>query len=568
MGFVARRSGGAGRALLTVAAAGAVAAGLFACYLRLSATFPVGSDGASNALEAWSLLHGNWLLRGWTLTDVSFYTTELPEYAAVELARGLNPDVVRTAAAVTYTLLVLAAAALARGRARGREGWTRALLAAGIMLAPQLGNGIHVLLSQPDHIGTQVPVLGLFLLIDRGPRRWYTVAGVWALLTVVIVADKIAIVDAAVPLAFVGLLHATWAIAPGPAGRLRAQWFELSLAAAAAAATATAGLLIAGVSRLGGFSVLPVQTGLATPGRVPANLWLALHGTLTLFGADVTAVTPAGGPADAQAALAWLHAPGAVLAIAAFAVVAWRVPCPRDLTGDVLAVGIVVNLAAFVASVIPATAFDTREMAAVLPFGAVLAGRVFGPRLARSPVAVAGLALAGACQAAALGYGAARPAAADPEQALAGWLGAHHLTSGLGTFTESNVTTLDSGGTVRLAAVSWLPPTTPAACPRPSGASASYDPPACADTAGGAVPRLYQSAASWYDPATARSNFVVTGTADGSADLIPRAEILALAGPPDRTYRFADFTIMVWNKNLLPLLGGPPSPAPGDIGHA
>jgi len=78
VGFVARRSGGAGRALLTVAAAGAVAAGLFACYLRLSATFPVGSDGASNALEAWSLLHGNWLLRGWTLTDVSFYTTELP----------------------------------------------------------------------------------------------------------------------------------------------------------------------------------------------------------------------------------------------------------------------------------------------------------------------------------------------------------------------------------------------------------------------------------------------------------------------------------------------------------
>ena len=40
------------------------ALGLFACYLRLSATFPVGSDGASNALEAWDLLHGNWLLRG------------------------------------------------------------------------------------------------------------------------------------------------------------------------------------------------------------------------------------------------------------------------------------------------------------------------------------------------------------------------------------------------------------------------------------------------------------------------------------------------------------------------
>ena len=167
------------RRALTGLGTGGAAVGLFACYLRLSATFPVGSDGASNALEAWDLLHGNWLLRGWTFTDVSFYTTELPEYAAVELARGLNTGVVHTAAAITYTLLVLAAAALARGRARGAEGWARALIAAGIMVAPQLGNGIHVLLSQPDHVGTQVPLLGIFLLLDRAPRRWYTVAAIW-----------------------------------------------------------------------------------------------------------------------------------------------------------------------------------------------------------------------------------------------------------------------------------------------------------------------------------------------------------------------------------------------------
>jgi hypothetical protein len=122
--------------------------------VRLSATFSGGSDGASNALQAWDLLHGNWLLRGWTLTDVSFYTTELPEYAAVELARGLNPGVLHVAAALTYTLLVLLAGFLARGRARGAEGWARALIAAGVMVAPQLGDGVHVLLAQPDHVGT------------------------------------------------------------------------------------------------------------------------------------------------------------------------------------------------------------------------------------------------------------------------------------------------------------------------------------------------------------------------------------------------------------------------------
>ena len=58
---------------------------LFAAYLRQARTVPLMSDGASNALQAWDLLHGNVLLRGWTMSDVSFYTTELPQYLLVEL---------------------------------------------------------------------------------------------------------------------------------------------------------------------------------------------------------------------------------------------------------------------------------------------------------------------------------------------------------------------------------------------------------------------------------------------------------------------------------------------------
>jgi hypothetical protein len=571
------------RTLAVIGVCGA-AVGLFAGYLRLSATFPVRSDGASNALEAWDLLHGNWLLRGWTFTDVSFYTTELPEYAAVELVRGLNTRVVDTAAAITYTLLTLAAAALARGRARGAEGWARALIAAGIMVAPQLGNGIHVLLSQPDHVGTQVPVLGIFLLLDRAPRRWYTVAAVWTLLVVTIVADKIAIMDAVVPLVFVCLLYAARArtrrtprvdssAGPEPgrparsearpvAGRVRAHSFELSVAVAAVAAAGVAQLILVGITRLGGFTLLPVDTRMVTPAGVPGHVSMTLLDTLNLFGADVRAAQH--GP---QSVFAWLHLPGIVLATAAVGIGLWRIPSRRDLVSEVLAIGLVVNLADFVASAIPSTPFDTRELVAVLPYGAVLAGRIFGPWLTsenasqtrppgirpfwrrpfwRRPfwrrAGVAALTLAGVCQLAALGYGATRPAAASPEQALAGWLADHHLTTGLGTYVEDNVTTLDSSGAVRLRTVSW---------PR----------------SGRAVPRLYQSSASWYDPRTACANFVLSGTADGAGDHIPRAEILALAGPPARTYRFESFTIMIWNKNLLALLGAPPSRLPGDIGH-
>src|SRR6476661_8173177 len=163
-------------------AAFAVAAGaLFVAYLRMSRTYPVTSDGADQALQAWDMLHGNWLLRGWTMGDVTYYPTEIPQYALIELVRGLGADVVHIGGAMTYTLLVLAAGLLARGRATGRDGLIRLLVAAGIMLAPQFGNATHLLRSQPDHLGTPLPPVGLFVAPGGGRRRWWvrSVAGAW-----------------------------------------------------------------------------------------------------------------------------------------------------------------------------------------------------------------------------------------------------------------------------------------------------------------------------------------------------------------------------------------------------
>src|SRR5438034_3902474 len=93
----------------------------FVSCLQLARTRAVNSDGASNALQAWDMLHGNLLLHGWSLSDVSFYTTELPQYMLVEFLRGLNEDVVHVAAAMTYTLATLLAALLAKGTATGRQ---------------------------------------------------------------------------------------------------------------------------------------------------------------------------------------------------------------------------------------------------------------------------------------------------------------------------------------------------------------------------------------------------------------------------------------------------------------
>jgi len=543
-------------------AAFAVAAiALFLCFLRFSGTYPATSDGADQALQAWDMLHGNLLLHGWTIADVTYYTTEIPQYALIEAVRGLGPDAIHIGGASTYTLLVLAAGLLARGRATGRDGLIRLLVAAGIMLAPQFGNATHLLLSQPDHLGTQLPLLLLFLLLDRAPRRWYIPVTAGAVLTWVIIADQVALLDAVVPLVLVCGSRALLAVLRHRRS-LASQWYELSLAAASVLSYAAATLAVRLISDLHGYQVLPLAAKAAPIDEIAQHVVLTLEGILNVYGADFFHLSNGsllgpglgGLPMAAGIALATVHLVGVALAAWGFFRAFRHFYDPSDLVSPVLATAIAVNVAAYVLSVIPVGVFDTREILAVLPFGAVLAGRMVPgqlagiPRRLKPPLAYASAGVL-ACYLAALGYGAAQPPVADSEQAIVPWLEAHHLTTGLGTYIEANLITLDSGGRVAIRAVSWQFTRN--------------------------VPRSFESNADWFDPRHNFANFIVTNTADTTpnrdrslrrSSMIPGAAIAALhAGPPVHVYHYKTFTIMVWDHNLLDNLGGPPTTLPGEI---
>jgi hypothetical protein len=531
-----RRSGGASpRTLAWIAAYAFAGVVLFLCYLRVSATQVVAPDGASNALEAWSMLHGNPLLRGWTLTDVSFYTTELPEYIAVELIRGLGPAVVHTCAAITYTLLTLLAGLLAKGRATGREGVARALIGSGLMLAPQLGDPVYVLLGSPDHVGTGVPLLATFLVLDRAPRRWWTPPLIALMLTWAMIGDSLTLIVAVIPLALVCAIRVYRGLVVRGT-RLAAQWFELSLIAAGIVAAGVSTLALRVIGHLGGFALLAPVQGLVKAAHVGLHLRLAAQGVLALFGADVF-----DHPQGAEVVIVWFHLLGVALVAWAVCRALRRFFSRDDLLVQVLVVAIFVNLAAYVVSSLPVSIFDTREIAQVLPFGAVLAGRLLAGEAvpARFRLAAPAAAVALALYAAALGFAAVQPAAPARNQALADWLVAHHLDSGLGVYTEDNVTTLDSGGRVLLVTASW--------------------------ERTGAAPRAYQSEASWADPRLHYANFVVNTSIDGPRSDIPYGDLVAAFGRPAATYRVGPFVVMVWHKNLLDDLHGPPVHQSGNL---
>src|ERR1700760_827883 len=420
-----------------------VAVVLFIAYLRMSRTYPATSDGADQALQAWDMLHGNWLLRGWTMGDVTYYTTEIPQYALVELVRGLGADVVHIAGAMTYTLLVLAAGLLARGRATGRAGLIRLLVAVGIMLAPQFGNATHLLLSQPDHLGTQLPLLLVFLMLDRAPRRWYIPVAAGAALTWVVIADRVALLTAVVPLALVCAARVLLAARPRRRS-LASQWYELSLIAASALSFAAAELTVRLISLLHGYQVTPVKSAkLAVIGAWPRHFVVALEGILNMYGGDFFHISEnspfgpglGGLPVGVGVALAAVHLVGLALAVWGFFRAFRHFFDPADLISPVLATAIVINIAAYAPSIISLRVWDAREIVAVLPFGAVLAGRMVPGTLAGVPrrlTPALACAAAGvlACYLAALGYGAAQSPVPDNEQAVIPWLEAHHLTGG------------------------------------------------------------------------------------------------------------------------------------------
>jgi hypothetical protein len=502
----------------------AAAVVLSGCYLLQSRTVSVGSDGASQALQAWDMLHGNPLLRGWWVTDVSFYTTELPQYAIIEAARGLGADVMHVGGAMTYTLLVLLAAFLARGRARGRAGLARAALAGGIMLAPQLDSGTGTLLLSPDHTGTGVPLLLILLLIDLAPRRWYVPVLAGVLLAWVTLADAMALFVGVIPLAVVCGLRVFQGVAVHRE-RLRAHWHELSLAIAAVGSVPVELAATAAIRASGGWQVHGLATRLATSGMLPGNFRLAGRGLLELFGADFF-----GAGSGRGAAFAVIHLAGVGLVAWGFCAGVRRFLRQDAIIESVLVAGIVIDVGSYLAGVQAVNILSTREIAPVLPFGAVLAGRLLGERAlaARTAGVRPGLVLAaaGACYAGMLGYGAAQPAARPQYADLTAWLSAHHLTSGISGYSQANIVTVTSGGAISL---------------RPVVAKGRF---IAAET--------WNADSSWYDPSSHRANFVVLSSF--GAFEVGGQQAVATFGRPARTYRYRDYTIMVWNENLLALL--------------
>jgi len=508
------------RARLIWAGALVVAAvALFWCYLLQSRTTAVNSDAAGMVLQGWDMMHGNVLLHGWFVADVSFATFEIPIDGLVAVIHGFGPDVAHITAAIVYTLLVLSAALLARGTARGAEGIIRAVLAGGILVAPGFSPGTHLLLLAPDHTGIGVPILLTLLFIDRARERWWVLAGTVVLLVWAQVDDPLAEYAAAIPIALVCLVRAALPLAR----RRRPGWYDAGLAAAAVASIYLTRLAVHGISVAGGYQMHLLKVRQS----IPFSAWagqarLGVDNVLILFGADFFEQ-----PTALRTAIAVLHLAGVLLALAGLLAGIACLFRSADRITQVLTVGTLLVLGAGTFATHMVLLQGAHDIAVVLPFGAVLAGRTVGPwlarhrlpRLALTPVLAAVL----AGYLAALGWAATQPKLPAETQQLADWLVAHHLTAGLAKYWAASSTTLSSGGHVIVAPTVDL----------------------------GKLPYTWVAKGSWYDPSVTRATFVVAVPGSGTAYAFSEKGVRGVFGTPAHEYRVGQYIIMVWNKNLL-----------------
>jgi hypothetical protein len=428
---------------------------------------------------------------------------------------------------LTYTLLVLLAGLLAKGDAGGREGQARFLLAAGIVLAPQL-SATSTLLQAPDHTGTAVALLVVWLVIDRARPHWLVPVAVCVMLAWIMAADSIVLLTGIVPIAVAAGARGARALAK----RAEPDWHELSLAAAAILAGVFGVMAPLIIRAAGGYTTAPVPGHIVGLDRLPGAARVTFHAALNVFGANVAAAQ-----SGLELAFAVLHLVGAGLAAWAACLAALRFFRARDLLVPALALAITVNLAAFLLTAQALAA--TREIAAVLPLGAVLAGRLLAGRLLAGRL-LAGkalrvplrpvLAVVAAGYLAALGYGAAQPAVPAVSEPLATWLAARGYSHGLAGYWQAGSTTLDAGARVSVSSVGHGP-------------------------GGRVVPGRWETSTLQYDPSRQYADFVVVKDSGTYSTRWLRGAAERTFGPPRQTYVVGPYTIMTWHANLLTRLG-------------
>jgi len=503
------------------------AAVLATAYYHPSSLFAKSYDQVNSFLAGLDLLKGNWRLKGWVLTPPDFWTSDIALsalLAAIAPAFGLpptSPALLILQPAITWSITVVLSVCVVASRVRGRRAMlTGVLIVLAVLGVPLLRPGIlWLILLSAIHIGSVLYGIAAFHCFDRafGAPRGSSLPSLVAgavLLALGVIGDPLVI-----PVGVLPVLLTAWARGAAPT-RVRA---HVATAALIAAAAAEAGLYLNW--KTGGFQTLTLVAGFVDLDRLGLNALTIVSATLTLFGANVF-----GRPlADSIPEL--LHLPLLLAAVIAAAAALWRLlparwpyptatePSPLVL---MLSFGAALDILALLLSdrveIQGAPIAAGRYLFPLLVYGAILAGITFAA--SRRLLLVAILAIGAAARVDLPLYG--KPGTGlltDPQAELVGFLQAHHLSVGIGSYFDSTVLGFAVGGDF-----------------------AAY--PGIADSSGRIVP-FYQLRKPFSFPDLSHRDFFVV-VSPPEAQTFTDRDVIATFGPPAEQYRLAGFGLYAY----------------------
>ncbi|HTV10252.1 MAG TPA: hypothetical protein VME20_00185 [Acidimicrobiales bacterium] len=443
--------------------AGVAAAGVFVglvalLYYASTRTLRADSDAASTMLQGISMSHGNLGLQGWRLSLDSFWLSDTVVFALLVTLFGVKYQLMYLMPAVVAVVLVFLGMYLASAHRRRGAALAGALTVFALIGLPSsfLANK---LLQSPVHVVTALWCLLSFMCLRRLRFDWYFVVGV-ILLAAATVSDLIGLAIGILPVFLAGLV----AVARSRSIRVGV------VPAAAAAAGALTALALRTLAGAGGWLEMTSRQRTATMLQALKNVPLAFHYAVDMFGMGQSQQARGHVPVPLQLA----HLTAATVGVAVLVGVGRlargvthgeRLPASRAGSGlattgapgaqdnfldDVLLLATLGSLCSFLGLTVLSVPPEARYLLPAAIFASVLTGRFVASLAERVRPSLTRKALQGASIATVLafaagtGYQLSGRVPATPYPAIARFLAAHHLQSGLADYWTSAIVTIDS----------------------------------------------------------------------------------------------------------------------------
>lgn len=490
-------------------------AALFACYLWAARYLNHTSDNAGIILEAQAMGRGNVLLHGWYLPPDSFLTTEMPLDALLGTLFS-GRQLLTITPALLYALTVCGAAYLAALLAPEEADRRVAVGACVALLAFPIAVIFPLVLRGPFHIATIVATLIAWWALDRYTKRSSSrlALGLFTVVTALAtLGDPMTELLVAAPVVVV----CSWML-----WRTRGRdIIARSLLICATVATLI-GMLLQRALILSGTHIAPTSARLSSLPQVWRHLqwlWLAV---CALFHIDVSQSAGLG----QRLVFTLLNGAFLLLGVVGFVRLFRHVLFPndmRDALRSMLSWAILAGVSAFLISGFATDVEGVRYLLPTFVYAGILCSSAL--RLVVPARRLGGVVLA-FLVAGALTFGVTLARAhrtAAREQPVVAFLLSHHLTTGLGGYWASDITSLSSNGQILVIPV------------HPDGDHFL-------------LYRWHASAAWFTHRSLQAARFIVVDHNEPVDQFLNAA--CSEFGSPDAVYHVEQYTILVWSHPL------------------